>query len=207
VMALIGRGAPLTHGYDLTRGPRVDSGSAVDLALLHKRQTMAMQILNSVNEGVASEIAMASGRSVVWAARDGQLTLLADLLSRRADAASCNHEGCSALLLAASRDQKECVEALLSFGAWHGEDEFGRTKVQHWVVHFKLMHVFSYHDDILRDLEERSGAQKREKKLVPFRNPYFPEDKYTVPSAAEVMRVSQVGDEPLIFNPQGGGIF
>mmetsp|Transcript_86128 Transcript_86128/g.223852 ORF Transcript_86128/g.223852 Transcript_86128/m.223852 type:complete len:399 (-) Transcript_86128:53-1249(-) len=119
VKALVAKGAPLVATYDLDEVGRA-TGTALDLALLHRRYDLALHLL-SLPEGVGKDLALKSPRALVWAARDGRLQILQELLAFGADATQKDEKGRSALHSAAMRGHVPCVNALLEAGALQDE--------------------------------------------------------------------------------------
>lgn len=116
VKALVAEGVPLTALYDLDDCGK-DTGTALDLAMLHRRYDMALQFLTAQEFYKARGLACSSTRAVAWAARDGRLQILQELLRLGAEAIQRDEQGQSALYLAALRGHGQCVQLLLNAGA------------------------------------------------------------------------------------------
>jgi len=85
---------------------------------------------------IAKQLAPTCTRALAWAARDGKVELLEELLRCGAPALQSDASGRSALQLAAARGKAPCVLVLLAAGAWGEEKE--QAQVQQWLVHLKL---------------------------------------------------------------------
>merc|ERR1711865_161279 len=92
VERIIALGAPLTAEYRLD-AQGSDVGTALDLAILSQRYTLAMQLLRG-SEGPV--LATLSTRAVAWTARDGKTGLLQELLALGAPSGQCDESGRSA---------------------------------------------------------------------------------------------------------------
>jgi ankyrin repeat protein len=132
VARIISLGAPLIAEYSLDADGK-DVGTALDLALLSRRFSLAQQLLSGL-EG--SSLAQLSTRAVVWSARDGRLELVRELLRLGAPAGQCDEAGRSALLMAATRGHTECASALLQANAWQCEG--AREDVLDWATKWKM---------------------------------------------------------------------
>merc|ERR1712216_253432 len=130
-------GAPLTAAFRLdARGH--ETGTALDLAILHKRHKLALQLLQDAegNQYNTGQLVQLSTRALAWSAREGKSSLVRQLLQLGAAPGQCDELGRSALLLATMRGQAECAGMLLDAGAWQVEGS--SEQVLEWASHFKM---------------------------------------------------------------------
>jgi len=133
VKELLKKGAPLGAMYDLDELGK-QTGSVLDLAVLHKRYDLALHLSNY--EDSKSVVIPATRHAVAWAARDGKDNLVQELIRLGADVAQRDEKGRSALQLAALRGRKTCAQTLLAAGAWETESQ--REEVSESLLHWKL---------------------------------------------------------------------
>jgi len=132
VARLVRGGAPLFAKYNLD-AEGLKMGTLLELVQSKRDERMAMKLLALPQYG--SQLARVSTHTVNWAARDGHLHLLKELLAARADAAQRDTWERSALLLAATNGHTNCASELMEAGA--GELENNMTEVNHWLEHWK----------------------------------------------------------------------
>lgn len=134
VERLVQAGAPLAAEYELEES--AGFGTALDLAMQCKRFRLALQWLQ-LEQAEAEELARASKRAVAWAARDGKLEILQELMRLGADIGQRDHFGRSALLLATMHGHAECAHILVGAGALDKEDQKGASEVSQLMDNWK----------------------------------------------------------------------
>lgn len=132
VARLVRGGAPLFAKYNLD-AEGLKLGTLLELAQSKRDERTAMKLLALPQYG--AQLARVSTHTVNWAARDGHLHLLKELLAARADAAQRDTWDRSALLLAATNGHTNCASELMEAGA--GGLENHMTEVRHWLEHWK----------------------------------------------------------------------
>lgn len=132
VARLVRGGAPLFAKYNLD-AEGLKMGTLLELVQSKRDERAAMKLLALPQYG--SQLARVSTHTVNWAARDGHVHLLKELLAARADAAQRDTWERSALLLAATNGHTNCASELMEAGA--GELENNMTEVRHWLEHWK----------------------------------------------------------------------
>lgn len=129
---LIANGAPLDGEYHID-AQKDDVGNALDLAVFARRYKLALHLLVR-SEGAA--LVQSSTRALAWAAHEGQVMIVKNMLQLGALVTQPNKGGQSPLLLAAMRGQRQCFEHLVSAGAW--QCEASPVEVREFAEQFKL---------------------------------------------------------------------
>mmetsp|Transcript_122947 Transcript_122947/g.217709 ORF Transcript_122947/g.217709 Transcript_122947/m.217709 type:complete len:358 (+) Transcript_122947:81-1154(+) len=153
VMALAESGAPFLAEFHLDEVGK-ETGNAFDLVMLHKRYGLALQLL-ALESPPGAELAKGCRRALAWAARDGRLPILQQLVVHGADVKQQDEQGRSALFLAAMRGHAPCVQLLLDADAMASEKD--AAEVRKWSVHWKMQNQ-------LTDVPQDSAAPRKQVK-------------------------------------------
>eukprot|EP00931_Biecheleriopsis_adriatica_P031551 TRINITY_DN18489_c0_g1_i1.p1 TRINITY_DN18489_c0_g1~~TRINITY_DN18489_c0_g1_i1.p1 ORF type:complete len:619 (-),score=146.38 TRINITY_DN18489_c0_g1_i1:83-1900(-) len=203
-LRLVESGVPLTLECQLGAGDEdIGVGSILDLLVFCKRFKLVLQILQLLqgsadpeaipdysmlgewgdevgllgeepSDTKARELVKASKHALAWAAREGQAELLEALLRLGASPLQLDERKRSALLLAAMRGKKLCLQVLLQAGAW--DEEQSLQEVEEWIARWKLMpsdevetRKGQAQDTAVAQQEERWANTPHERLLWPIR--------------------------------------
>mmetsp|Transcript_125547 Transcript_125547/g.242020 ORF Transcript_125547/g.242020 Transcript_125547/m.242020 type:complete len:828 (-) Transcript_125547:63-2546(-) len=150
VRTLVLRGAPLLGNFQLEHPD--EKGNGLDLALYYQRPDVAFELLRVCTPKRDEELVRCSRRALVWAARDGRLDLMGELLKRRPQLLQRDWHGRTPLHVACLRGHENCALELLREGAWDIEPD--QDSVRKWASHWQFGTDF----EVFRHYEPQPGS-------------------------------------------------